>query len=206
MDNTQKSFSFSRKESEELLLGSYQSYFNIHRFDGGESTVREDSPSKGKNDDEVVELVLSKQYPLLARCDFFEHSQKYVLSKKAELWSADSEEFLYLFSVPELTVDLFNKCKQYVYEDGMERLNSGPGHMYTYLTAVFLCDSCDDDALKLLKKTRIYKSFHFSLNGWMDYRNVVAVFDNSLIGSNYSGRSAAKFMKKILFTKKKKES
>lgn len=206
MDNNAKKFSFSRNEAEELLLGSYQSYFNIHRFDGGESAVREGSPAKGMTDELVMEVVRSQQYPLLARCDFFEHSQKYVLSKKAELWSADSEEFLYLFSVPRLTVDLFERCRKYVYEDGMERLNSGPGHMYTYLTAVFLCDSCDEDAYKALKKTRIYKSFHFSLNGWMDYRNVVAAFDNSLIGSNYSGRSAAKFMKKILFTKRKKES
>lgn len=31
---------------------------------------------------------------------FFEHSGQYVISKKAELWSAENEEFLYLVNIP----------------------------------------------------------------------------------------------------------
>ena len=161
---------------------------------------------KGRTDEEVKLYIEQKGYPLIARCDFFEHSQKYVISRKAELWAADREEFLYLFNVPELTMEIFEKCKAYVCEDGMERINVGPGHMYTYLTAIFLCDSCDNNVIRAIRKTRIYKSFHFSLHGWMDYHNVVAVFDNSLVDSNYSGKSSAKFMKKIFYHKKEKES
>lgn len=169
-----------REEAVETLLKSYAAYFNINRS--------EDTNS-----------------PLVARCDFFEHSQKYVLSRKAELWSTDSEEFLYLFNVPKLDMETLSACQKTAYEDGMSRLNIGPGHMYSFITAVFLCDSCDDDARKALKKTRIYKSFHFSLHGWMDYHTVVVSFDNNKIDSNYSGRSTAKIMKKILFNKKEKE-
>ncbi|MCM1467100.1 MAG: hypothetical protein NC086_03050 [Alistipes sp.] len=169
-----------RQEAVEVLLKSYAAYFNISRFE----------------DDGFF---------LAARCDFFEHSQKYVLSRKAELWSTDSEEFLYLFNVPKLDLETLNACQKRAYEDGMSRLNIGPGHMYSFITAVFLCDSCDDDARKALKKTRIYKSFHFSLHGWMDYHTVVVSFDDNRIDSNYSGRSTAKIMKKILFHKKEKE-
>lgn len=206
MVGTEKKFCMTREEAQEKLLRIYKAYYNIHRFDGGESAVRDGSKAKGKAFEEVNQLVAEKGYPLIARCDFFEHSQKYVISRKAELWSEDREEFLYLFSMPELTMELFEKCKSFVCEDGMERLNVGPGHMYSYLTAVFLCDSCDEAVVRAIKKTRIYKSFHFSLHGWMDYHNIVAVFDNSLIGSNYSGKSSAKFMKKIFYHKKEKEN
>ena len=168
--------------------------------------MREGGSHKGRTDEEVMSIISEESYPLIARCDFFEHSQKYVISQKAELWSADREEFLYLFSMPELSMELFKKCRDYVYSDGMERLNVRPGHMYTYLTAVFLCDSCDADVIKAIKKTRIYKSFHFSLHGWMDYHNVVAVFNDSIIDSNFSGKPSAKFMKKIFYHKKEKES
>lgn len=168
-----------REEAVEKLLKSYAAYFNINRFEDERS-------------------------PLIARCDFFEHSQKYVLSRKAELWSTDSEEFLYLFSVPRLDPDTLNTCQKMAYEDGMSRLNIGPGHMYSFITSVFLCDSCDKDAEKILKKTRIYKSFHFSLHGWMDYHTVAVSFDDDRICSNYSGRSTAKILKKVLFHKKGK--
>ncbi len=206
MFSSKKSFSLTRQEACSKLLRLYKSYYNIHRFDGGESAVREGGSHKGRTDEEVMSIISEESYPLIARCDFFEHSQKYVISQKAELWSADREEFLYLFSMPELSMELFKKCRDYVYTDGMERLNVRPGHMYTYLTAVFLCDSCDADVIKAIKKTRIYKSFHFSLHGWMDYHNVVAVFNDSIIDSNFSGKPSAKFMKKIFYHKKEKES
>lgn len=206
MVGSEKKFTLTRSEAQDKLLKLYKSYYNIHRFDGGESAVREGGSMKGRADDEVKLHIEESGVPLIARCDFFEHSQKYVISQKAELWSADREEFLYLFSVSELTMEMFEKCKDYVCEDGMERINIGPGHMYTYLTAVFLCDSCDKDVIRAIRKTRIYKSFHFSLHGWMDYHNAVAVFDNSLIDSNFSGKSSAKFMKKIFYHKKEKES
>ncbi len=46
-----------------------------------------------------IQLVEDDQNPITARCDFFEHSGQYVISKKAELWSADNEEFLYVLSI-----------------------------------------------------------------------------------------------------------
>ena len=204
MHRSKKVFSLTRSQACETLLRVYRSYYNIHRFDGGESAIREGGAGKGRTDEEVIEAVEQNDYPLISRCDFFEHSQKYVISRKAELWSADREEFLYLFSMPELTMDLFKKCRDYVYNDGMDRMNVGPGHMYTYLTAVFLCDSCDADVIRTIKKTRIYKSFHFSLHGWMDYHNVVAVFDDSIIDSNFSGKSSAKFYEKNILSQKGK--
>ena len=35
-------------------------------------------------------------------------------------------------------------------------------HMYTYITALFVCDSCDEDARKALKRCKLYKSFKLS--------------------------------------------
>ena len=200
MHRSKKVFSLTRSQACETLLRVYKSYYNIHRFDGGESAIREGGAGKGRTDEEVIEAVEQNDYPLISRCDFFEHSQKYVISRKAELWSADREEFLYLFSMPELTMDLFKKCRDYVYNDGMDRMNVGPGHMYTYLTAVFLCDSCDADVIRTIKKTRIYKSFHFSLHGWMDHHTALVELSTGQIDGNLGGRHTAKILKKVLYS------
>lgn len=168
--------SITRQEAVDKLLRSYKTYFNITRFEKSE-------------------------LPLTARCDFFEHSQKYVLSKKAELWSADSEEFLYLFQMSELTLEEFEKCKNQAIEDGMGRMHIGPGHMYTFITAIFVCESCDQETLKALKKSHLYKSFKFSLHGWLDYHNAVLICNTNEIKSNYAGKSTAKILKRVLFCK-----
>lgn len=169
----------TREEILDRLLKSYRTYYNI-TMSGPE------------------------QAPLAARCDYFEHNEKYVVSRKANLWSTDGEEFLYLFNVPHLTREIYEKCKNQAYKDGMGRLNIGPGHMCSFITALIVCDSCDEDAAAALKKSRIHKSFHFSLRGWMDYRVSLVCADNDRIEANPAGRSTAKFLKKVLYSKTKK--
>lgn len=169
----------SREEILNRLLKGYERYYNITRIEDGQAYLK-------------------------AVCEFYEHSEKYVISRKAELWSADGEEFLYLFEVPHLTAEIYNQCKLYAYEDGMKRLNIGPGHMYSYITAVFVCDSCTSDAATALKKSRIHKSFHFSFHGWMDYRAALVLAQESRIDGNRAGRCVVKIMKKVLYSKSKK--
>ena len=169
----------TRQEILAQLLKSYEAYYNIQMFD-------------------------DEQKPLTARCEFFEHSQKYVLSKKAELWAVDSEEFLYLLDVPHLTLEIFRKWKDWVCEDGMKRLHIGPGHMYSAITLVFVCDTCGEDARKALKRCRLYKSFHFSLYGWMNLHTLMVEASTGRVDSNRVGAGAAKILKKILTDKKRR--
>ena len=170
---------YTRESAIERLLKNYEPYYDIHMMINGD------------------------QSPITARCDFFEHSGQYVISKKAELWSAENEEFLYLLNIPHLTLPLFEQWRDYIHEDGMKRIHVGPGHMASYITAVFVCDTCDEDALKALKKCRIYKSFHFSLHGWMDFHAAVLEVNHNKITTNRNGKCVEKVMKNVLFQKKR---
>ena len=170
---------YTREAAIARLLKSFETYYNIHRFPENET-------------------------PTTARCDFFEHSQKYVLSQKAELWSADCEEFLYLLDIPRLTLPLYEQWRDYIREEGMKLLHIGPGHMYSFITPVFVCDTCDEDARKALKKCRIYKSFQFSLHGWMDFHAAVYETSNDTIFTNAAGRCVGKVLKNVLFQKKRR--
>ena len=76
----------TRAEAADKLIDRYAGYFDI-------------SPAQ------------EEQAPLVATCDFHAHSEKYVLSRKAKLWEAGSHEYVYLFSVPHLTEDIYNSCR-----------------------------------------------------------------------------------------------
>lgn len=170
---------YTRKQAIDRLLDRYRSCFNITMYE-------------------------EAQKPLTALCEFFERSGQYILTRKANLWSADCEEFIYLFDMEHLTKTEFEQCRDFAHADGMKRAHIGPEHMYTYITPIFICDTCAEDARRALKKCRIYKSFHFSLHGWMDFHTAVLEVSNDQISTNKSGKCVEKIMKNILFQKKKK--
>ncbi|MGN0298579.1 MAG: hypothetical protein ACI4C1_05270 [Lachnospiraceae bacterium] len=171
----------SREKVVERLLKSFEVYYNITRFEE------------------------ERQLPLVALCEFFQHDQKYMVSKKAELWATYNEEFLYLFNLSHLTQKEYQRCLDYAYEDGMRRMNIGPNHMCSSITVVILCDDYDKEAKAALKQCRISKSFHFSLHGWMDVRTVMIPTSEEKFYHNSVGRSNAKILKKILYHNKSKE-
>ncbi len=92
----------NREEMLERLLASYSSYYDIHRQE----------PSAE---------------PLKAVCEFHVHSEKYVLVKKAQLWAADSNEYVFIFSVPVLTEEIFSRCLDFAVREGMKEIQPGPG-------------------------------------------------------------------------------
>lgn len=162
----------------EKLLTSFKSYYNINLFDN------------------VPYLV--------ARCDYFEKSEKFMVSKKANLWTANAEEFIYLFYVPNLTEANYEECMKHVAEAWIKEAHIGPDHMYTYVTPIFVCDAFDEAVAKKLKKCRIYKSFKFSFHGWMEYHTALVCYkeqedkkDFTLL-SNTRGACVKKMILKVL--------
>ncbi len=170
---------YTKESAVETLLKSYQAYYNITKYDG-------------------------QRGPLVALCEFYESSERFVISQKAKLWSAECEEFIYLYETDHLTKDLFLQIKEEAYTEGMKMAHIGPGHMYTYITPVIVCNSADEEARKAVKKCRIYKSFHFSLHGWMDYHAAVLEVTDNRITTNGSGRCVKKVMDNVLFSKKRR--
>ena len=139
--------------------------------------------------------------PLEATCEFHVHNEKYILSQKAQLWSTNANEYVYIFKMDTLTKDLFLKCKNFAYEKGMKLIHPKPDHMYSYITTIFIYDFCDKETENLIKKCKICKNFKFSLHGWMDFHIACINSSENKIYSNKSGKVTSRFLKE-LFCKK----
>lgn len=129
-----------------------------------------------------------------------EQQQKFIL-KEFVMSSADADEYVYFFRIPHLTVAAFDEAVQRAYDDGFPRIKLDHvtfkhQHMCTRLVVVFLCDEADEDAVKKLKKCRIYKSFQFSLKGWMEVHTDMLRLSDGTVAFNSFGRDTAKFLKK----------
>ncbi len=74
-------------------------------------------------------------------------------------------------------------------------------------TSYVLLDSkkeeCEEAAVKMLKKCHVYKSYKFSIHGWMEYHTAIFQTEKNAIVSNFSGFGVKKTMEKVFFGEKK---
>ena len=96
------------QRSERVLEGlkkAYTAYFDIEEIDDGTA--------------------------LKARCDYHMRDSQYVLVKKAELWAAESHEYLYLWDAGVLDIAGVEEIFRRTLEDGEPRVRPHSQHMYT---------------------------------------------------------------------------
>lgn len=160
--------------SEQVLEGlkkAYAAYFDIEEIDDGTA--------------------------LKARCDYHMRDSQYVLVKKAELWAAESHEYLYLWDMGALDADGVEEIFRRTLADGEPRVKPHSQHMYTYLTAVVLYDSARPDALERLKKLKKRREFKLSLHGWMEFRIAAVDLSNGEITVNRAGKALGKDLRRL---------
>ena len=121
-----------------------------------------------------------------------------MLVKQAELWAAESHEYLYLWSTDHLDTPLVEGIFRRVTEDGEPRVRPHAQHMYTYLTAVVLYDSADPLALARLKKLKRRREFKLSLHGWMEFRIAAVDLSTGEVTTNRSGKLIGKDVKRLV--------
>ena len=155
----------------EKLKRAYNAYYDVEEIDDGTA--------------------------LKARCDYHIRDSQYVLVKKAELWAAESHEYLYLWDAGELSAGGVEEIFSRTLADGEPRVRPHAQHMYTYLTAVALCDSARPDALARLKKLKKRREFKLSLHGWMEFRIAAVDLSTGEITVNRAGRALVKDLKRL---------
>lgn len=160
--------------SERVLQGlknAYTAYFDIEDIDDGSA--------------------------LKVLCAYHNRDSQYVLVKKAELWAAESHEYLYLWDAERLDGALTEEIFRRTLADGEPRVEPHAQHMYTYLTAVVLCGSAEPDALEQLKRLKKRRDYRLSLHGWMEFRIAAVDLSNGEITVNRAGKALAKDLKRL---------
>ena len=167
----------TRSQFLERLLQGYSSYYDVTRMEETEA-------------------------PLAATAFFHVHSAQYIVFKEAEVWSANCNEYIYVFDVPVLTDKIAAECIARAEKDGIPRVKPGKGHMSSFVDAVFVCDECTPEGLKVLKKHRNRKSFHYSLHGWMEVHTAAVDLGKGTVAGNYSNTEAVNYLKSVLHGRK----
>lgn len=139
-----------------------------------------------------------------AKATFRALNSKYVLSKKHVLWEANAFEHMLFVKADCLTKDMVADWVSFLTgEAEAELVHPGlpcppEGHMYTYLTLVFICDTAQEDALREVRRAKFTKNYRFSLRGWATARTAAVVLGDGRVEANAAGRDIGKHLKKLL--------
>lgn len=147
-------------------------------------------------------VILDREYPAYGY--FFSHVEKYVLVRKANMWSADSYEHILFTDPAELTQTHLEEYRQAITEYIEPTLVlkgeslPEPNHMYSYITiAVVTGKALSPEMKRAVKKFKFEKSYMHSIRGYTQARIAVASMDDESVCVNRMGRKLKKMYQSI---------
>ena len=170
----------------------------------GESALRsEEQPSPAKDEKHLVlKRILAaherwfdvqREYEYAGRtfpgyAEFHSCGEKYVLVKRAKLWEVDTHEYLFFVLANRLDETQVRDLVSFMENDGLAKVVPEPNHMSSAISLVIVADSCTEEALRLVRKTKFRKNFAFGIRGWADLRVAVADLSTKRVTANAMGK------------------
>ena len=142
--------------------------------------------------------------PFCAEAEFRSHNEQYFLVRSAHIADIDSNEFVYFSTLSELDNSKLEELVNAAWQAGLAKVHPHEGHRNSDVSLIILADKISDESKIKIKKTKLYKSYKFSLHGWSHFK--LAVCDLGTTGkdgapevfSNRQGKDFAKLIKKNL--------
>ncbi|MCR5344804.1 MAG: hypothetical protein K6E46_01950 [Lachnospiraceae bacterium] len=149
--------------------------------------------------------------PLVAKAHFHVVESQCLIFKEFSMWTAEADEYVFTYYVKKLTEDKARELIKKTYEEGftlinLEDKNLKKQHMCTRIVAVIITDGATDEALKVIKRCRIYKNFKFSLKGWMEMHVASVDLTKAKVTGNPYSKDTVKFLKTLISHRQKCEN
>ena len=147
-------------------------------------------------------VIHGKEYPAYGY--FFSHTEKYVLVREANMWSADSYEHVLFITAQEVDQALIEEAEALVrnyMEPVLVRKGEdlpAQGHMYSYLTISLIVQRpLSKQMQKAVRRFRFEKGYRFNVRGFSQAHIVCATMEDEKVYTNYVGRKAANLYQNI---------
>lgn len=126
------------------------------------------------------------EFPLY--CYYCSTSTKYMLTKKATLYSIDNFEHVLVKHLPVLDPEALAPILEYAktVDEGLVHPNSQ--HMSSIITIALAADRVTDEAAVLVKKFKQQKSYKMALQGWSAVRLFAVDLGCEKVHSNREGK------------------
>ena len=138
--------------------------------------------------------------PFCAEAEFRSHNEQYFLVRSAHIADIDSNEFVYFAAADSLDSAKLEELVKAAWEAGLAKVRPHEGHRNSDVSLLIFSKSISPETAIKIKKTKLYKSYKFSLHGWSHFK--LAVCDLGTTGKDgapevFSNRQGKDFIKLI---------
>ncbi len=133
--------------------------------------------------------------PFCNEAEFRSHNEQYFLVRSAHIADIDSNEFVYFADPEELTAEKLQELIDTAWKTGLAKVHPHEGHRNSDISLLIFTKSLSEEIAKIIKTTKLYKSYKFSFHGWSHFKLTVCNVSDMCIYSNRQGRDFAKLIK-----------
>ena len=140
--------------------------------------------------------------PFCAEAEFRSHNEQYFLVRSAHIADIDSNEFVYFAAEDSLNSTKLEELVKAAWEAGLAKVKPYNGHRNSDVSLLIFTKSISSETIQNIKKTKLYKSYKFSLHGWSHFKLAVCDLDTTgkdgapEVFSNRQGKDFIKLIKK----------
>ena len=132
--------------------------------------------------------------PFCAEAEFRSHNEQYFLVRSAHIADIDSNEFVYFAECNELTPEGLKKLVAAAWNEGLAKVHPHEGHRNSDVSLLVFATSFTSETEKIIKKTKLYKSYKFSFHGWSNFKLAVYRLSDMAVFSNRLGKDYKKLI------------
>lgn len=118
--------------------------------------------------------------------------ENYLINRQHILSAVEQYEYCYFFVTDHLDLATLQARIALSQRAGLANIKPNKEHMCSYVTLIVLAETIDEDAKRLIKRTRLRKNFMLTLHGWMEYHIAAMEGQTNCFLSNPAGREARK--------------
>ena len=133
-----------------------------------------------------------------ATATFYLRDENYIISKKHVLSAVENYDYTYFYITDHLDAATLRQQIDLTMKVGTARVKPHRDHMSSFVSLVILADTIDEEAKKLIRKTRFQKYFRLALHGWMEYHIAAMETSTNSFLSNPAGKGAKKILEQNL--------
>ena len=133
-----------------------------------------------------------------ATATFYLRDENYIISKKHVLSAVENYDYTYFYITDHLDAATLLQQIDLTMKVGTARVKPHRDHMSSFVSLVILADTIDEEAKKLIRKTRFQKYFRLALHGWMEYHIAAMETSTNSFLSNPAGKGAKKILEQNL--------
>ena len=133
-----------------------------------------------------------------ATATFYLRDENYIINKKHVLSAVENYDYTYFYITDHLDDATLRQQIDLTMKVGTARVKPHRDHMSSFVSLVILADTIDEEAKKLIKKTRFQKYFWLALHGWMEYHIAAMETSTNSFLSNPAGKGAKKILEQNL--------